>query len=277
MQTNGVRLHVVDAGPPDGPLVVLLHGFPEFWYGWRHQIGGLASAGYRVWAPDQRGYNTSDKPAGAASYGVELLAADVVGLIDAAGREKVFVCGHDWGGVVAWRLAAVHPDRVERLVVINAPHGAVFGRHLRRNAAQMRRSWYVFFFQLSAVPEALLRLGDGHLLARALTRSSRPGTFGDEELARYREAWRQPGALAGMLGWYRAAFRGRPRARADARIRVPTLLLWGARDGFLGRELAQPSIERCEDGRLVTIDDATHWVQHEEPERVNTLLKEFFV
>lgn len=272
---NGIRLHVVQAGPQDGPLVILLHGFPEFWYGWRAQIPFLAEAGYRVWAPDQRGYNLSDKPKGIASYNLDELAADVVGLIDAAGREKACLVGHDWGAAVTWWTAARYPERLERMVIINVPHGKVMQQHLRRNLAQLRKSWYIFFFQLPWLPEALARRRNWRQVSRVLLGSSRPGTFDPADMERYRHAWSQPGAYTAMVNWYRALVRKPPRPPASARISVPTLMLWGARDAFLGRELAQPSIELCDDGQLEFFEQATHWVQHEEPERVNGQILEF--
>lgn len=274
--TNGVRLHTVEAGPPDGPLLILLHGFPELWYGWRNQLEPFAAAGFRVLAPDQRGYNLSDKPRGVAAYGLDRLAGDVVGLIDEAGREKAYLVGHDWGGAVAWWTAITHPQRLERLALLNVPHPLVMRRALRRNRVQRRRSWYMFFFQLPWLPERFLRRHDFAKAAAALTRTSRPGAFAGADLGRYRAAWAQPGALTGMVNWYRAMVRAMPARPRSLRVRVPTLLIWGARDRFLGRELAQPSIELCDDGRLVFLEDATHWVQHEEPGLVNCLIADFF-
>ena len=270
--TNGVKLHVVQDGPKTGRLVILLHGFPEFWYGWRRQIPHLAAAGYRVWAPDQRGYNLSDKPVGIAAYTLDELAADVIGLIDAAGQEKACIVGHDWGASVAWWMAAKYPARVERMVVINVPHGSVIAKNLRRNFAQMRKSWYILFFQLPWLPEALAQLRNWNLLAQALRMSSRPGTFTDEDLEAYRQAWSQPRAYTSMLNWYRAVVQRHLTPPESPRITVPTLLIWGAQDRFLAREMAQQSIDLCDDGRLVFVEEATHWVQHEEAERVNELM-----
>lgn len=275
--TNGIHLHAVEAGPRDGPLVILLHGFPEFWYGWRHQIGALAAAGFRVLAPDQRGYNLSDKPKGVAAYNLDQLALDVVGLIDDAGRAKACVVGHDWGGAPAWWLGLKHADRIDRLAVLNTPHPAVMLRHLLTHPAQMAKSWYMFFFQLPWLPERRMRKDGWAIAAKALLHTSRPGTFTGEEIERYREAWAQPGAATAMIDWYRAAFRSRPRPPASDRVRVPTLLIWGAQDRFLKREMAQPSIDLCDTGRLVFFEEATHWVQHEEPDRVNPLIADFFL
>jgi pimeloyl-ACP methyl ester carboxylesterase len=274
--THGVRLHTVMAGPEEGPLVVLLHGFPELWYGWRHQIAPLAAAGFRVVVPDQRGYNLSDKPRGVRAYNLDHLALDIVGLLDTLGRETACIAGHDWGGAVAWWLGIKHGQRIERLALLNMPHLKVMNRHLWTSAAQLRKSAYIFLFQLPWLPERRLARQDWEVAARALQSTSRPGTFSDADLAVYRAAWSQPGALTAMLNWYRAALRARPRWPRDLRVHVPALLIWGTRDRFLGAEMAQPSIDLCDDGRLVLVDEATHWVQHEEPERVNDLLIDFF-
>jgi pimeloyl-ACP methyl ester carboxylesterase len=272
--TNGVRLHAVEAGPADGRLVILLHGFPEVWHGWHRQIEPLAAAGYRVLVPDQRGYNLSDKPRGIDPYRVDRLAGDVVGLIDAAGRERACVVGHDWGGAVAWWVGVTFPQRVERLALLNIPHPYVMRRHLLHNRAQRRKSWYIFFFQLPWLPELYLRRRDWAAGVRALTATSRPGTFTESDLAFYRQAWSQPGAVTTMIHWYRAALRRPPPRPASPRVKVPALLIWGTGDRFLGQEMARPSIELCDDGRLELLD-ASHWVQHEEPATVNRLLLEF--
>src|SRR5512143_2764172 len=215
ISSNGIRLHVAQAGPKDGPLVILLHGFPEFWYGWRHQIPYLAQAGYRVWAPDQRGYNLSDKPHGIAAYSLDRLAADAVGLIDAAGCERACLVGHDWGGGVAWWAAASYPERIERLVIINAPHGSVFRRAVQRNPIQMLRSWYFLFFQIPWLPEAFWRWSIRRPMQGRMTRN---GVFFDGDPELYRRAWSQPGALTAMINWYRAALRAQPRPRPSTRI-----------------------------------------------------------
>ena len=270
--TNGLRLHVVEAGLEGSPVVVLLHGFPEFWYGWRHQIGPLAAAGFHVLAPDQRGYNLSDKPQPVPAYNLDLLAEDVLGLLDQAGAAQAHVIGHDWGGAVAWWLALKHADRVGKLALLNIPHPQVMRRALRQSWTQRRRSAYMAFFQLPSLPEWSFRARCFALPARILRNSSRPGTFSEADLDLYREAWGQPGAVHAMLHWYRAGLRSRPEQPAGLRVRVPTLLLWGTGDEFLGREMAQPSIDLCDDGRLEFYEGATHWLHHEEPEWVNERL-----
>lgn len=274
IETNGIRLHVLQDGPADGQLVLLLHGFPDFSQGWIEQIRHLSAAGYRVWAPDQRGYNLSDKPPRVASYSLDELAADVVGLIDAAGERSAFVVAHDWGAAVAWWLASRHPDRISKLVVMNVPHPKVMSRHMR-TFEQLKKSWYMLFFQIPWLPERLLRARDWAAASLALTATSRRGTFSESDLAAYRQAWAQPNAMRSMINWYRAILRKPPDLSTDPRITVPTLLIWGARDTALGQEMAQPSIDLCDDGRLVVFDRATHWVHHEEPEAVNHLITEF--
>jgi len=275
VSTNGVRLHVVESGPEDGPPVILLHGFPEFWYGWRHQIGPLADAGFRVLAPDQRGYDASEKPAPVSAYALDTLANDVAGLIEATGRPRAAVVGHDWGGIVAWWVAVRRPELLERLAVLNAPHPIAFRRYLRSSPRQLLKSWYAFYFQLPWLPEAMLRRRNWRPLMEALRRTSRPGTFTEADLESYRRAWSEPGAIIAMINWYRAAMRNPPRPPPDGRIHVPTLLIWGAKDTALDRGLTRPSIEQCDRGRLEVIEEATHWVQHEEPGRVNRLLLDF--
>lgn len=266
-------LNAVTAGPEDGPAVILLHGFPEFSYGWRKQIGPLVDAGFRVIAPDQRGYNESSKPPRVADYRVSELTADVIAIADQIGREKICLAGHDWGAAVAWSVGMRFPLRVEKLAILNVPHPAVMVKHLRSDLRQMLRSWYMLYFQIPRIPEALFAAFDFAGGVRALRDSSRPGTFTAEDFARYREAWRQPGALTAMINWYRALG---GQQEVDARVTVPTRILWGMQDRFLGAGMARESMNYCDHGELFEFPDATHWIQHEEPERVNRLLIEFF-
>lgn len=275
IQNGAVSLHLVEAGPADGPLAILLHGFPEFWYGWRRQIASLAAAGFRVVVPDQRGYNLSSKPAGVESYAMAHLVSDVVAIADQLGHERFFLAGHDWGAAVAWSVALQHPERVARLAILNVPHPSVMLRFLRTNRRQMRRSWYIFWFQVPKLPEMMFSARGFRAGTRALVGSSHAGTFSEDDLARYREAWSQPGALTAMIHWYRAVFRHRAKF-ADRTVRVPTRILWGERDAFLLREMAEASLRYCTDAELIRFPDATHWLQHEEAERVAEVLVEFF-
>jgi epoxide hydrolase 4 len=273
---NGaIELHAVAAGPPDGPVVVLLHGFPEFWYSWHSQIDPLTAAGFRVIVPDQRGYNKSSKPRGAAAYALSELTSDVLAVADQLGLERIFLVGHDWGAAVAWSVALLHPKRVAKLAILNVPHPSVMLRYLKSNRRQLRRSWYMFFFQLPFIPEAAFSAYNFRLGVRSLLRSSRPNTFSNEDLAQYRAAWSQPGALTGMINWYRAAFRHRGKF-PDTTVHVPTRILWGERDAFLLPDMAHDSLRYCDSAELYTFASASHWLQHEEPARVSELLIDFF-
>ncbi|WP_134500502.1 alpha/beta fold hydrolase [Microvirga pakistanensis] len=274
LQVDGITLHGVETGPKDGPLVILLHGFPEFWWAWRYQIEALARAGYRVLAPDQRGYNLSDKPQGRRAYDLDTLAQDVIGLSDALGYGTCSLVGHDWGGLAAWWTASRHPDRIERLVAINAPHPSVAGPYMRRHPSQMLRSSYIGFFQLPYLPEALFSAGDHRTLKRSLQRTSRAGTFSDQDLAEYERAWSRPGALTGMLNWYRA-LPLRPPRRPPGILAMPVLAIWGMRDRFLEFGLCEQSLALCAHGRALPLPRATHWVHLEEAEAVNAALIDF--
>jgi pimeloyl-ACP methyl ester carboxylesterase len=269
---NGITLEGVEGGPPDGPLCILLHGFPEFWWGWRHQLGCLAEAGYRVLAPDQRGYRRSSKPRSIADYRLDLLADDIVGLIESVGRDSAHLVGHDWGGIVAWWTAIRYPDRILRLVVLNAPHPDAIGSYLRRHPAQLARSAYAGFFQLPVLPEVFLRAGNFAALRRAMRNSSRPGTFSEVDLDEYANAWREPSALTGMLNWYRALRHGQ---RAGGVVRAKTLVLWGEDDAFLETGLAEASIGLCADGALQRLSGVSHWLHLEEPDAVNRAILGF--
>jgi pimeloyl-ACP methyl ester carboxylesterase len=267
---NGVDLHVVAAGDPDDPLVVLLHGFPEFWYEWREYVAPLVAAGYRVLVPDQRGYNRSDKPDGTSAYRIRKLSRDVVKLIDTEDRESAHVVGHDWGAAVAWDLALRFPEAIERLGIVNVPHPTVMERELRSNLTQLRKSWYMFFVQLPRLPEWAFRRDDYASLVTALE-ESRPGTFDETDVDRYRSAWSHDGALTAMLNWYRALFRHRDSPPSN-RVQPATLIIWGENDQALVPELAPKSLDYCENGRLERFPNATHWVVHEYPDEVAELL-----
>ena len=276
IETNGIRLHTVFAGPQSGVPVILLHGFPENWRCWIHQIPTLADAGFRVIIPDQRGYNLSDKPKGIKNYRIDELVKDVIGLIDTLEYQKVNLVGHDWGAAVAWYLAYQHPDRLQRLGILNVPHPLVFRRFITRDFEQMRRSWYAFFFQLPWLPEMGMRAGDWRGAVRALRGSGKIHTFTNEEIENYKEAWSQPGAITAMINWYRAV-RYQTKLPREMLIKVPTLVMWGAKDAALTYRMARPSIDHCVDGKLIFFPDATHWVQHEAAEEVNHYIIEFLL
>jgi pimeloyl-ACP methyl ester carboxylesterase len=274
--TNGVRLHYVTQG--DGPLLVLLHGFPEFWYSWRHQIPVLAKH-FTVVAPDLRGYNESDKPVGVSNYRVDLLTADVMGLIRAFGQEQAVIVGHDWGGGIAWAFAADYQPATERLIVLNCPHPGPFQKHLRSNWRQLRRSWYMFFFQIPLLPEFGLRVSARRFVEQAFRGMAiRKEAFPDEELKKYAEAIRKPGAATAAINYYRAAFRETLRngERHFAKISCPTLLIWGEEDIALGKELTYDMEPYFTNRFEITyVPRCSHWVQQEQPDLVNQYMLEF--
>ncbi|MBN8657477.1 MAG: alpha/beta hydrolase [Anaerolineae bacterium] len=279
IEVNGVKLHVVTDGPEGGTPVILLHGFPEFHYGWRGQIPALAEAGFRVIAPDQRGYNLSDKPKGVSAYNVDTLAKDVVGLFDHFGIQKARLVGHDWGAVVAWTVALNHPERLEKLTILNVPHPDVMRRFILEDKQQRKNSWYVFFFQIPFFVEWMLSKENFRNMARMLVGSGRKSTFTRSDIEAYKKAWSQPGALTAMLNWYRSIFRGSLKyvfkKIPTRRVSVPTRILWGMKDVALSHEMAKPSAELCDDGELIFFEKATHWVQHDEADAVNKNLIEF--
>ena len=272
---NGIGLHIAEAGSTEGELLFLLHGFPEFWYGWRNHIGRFAAAGFRVVVPDQRGYNLSDKPKGVAAYGLDQACADIVGLADGFGRRTFSVIGHDWGAAVGWWMASRHADRIKRLAALSAPHPAVWYHAMRNNPVQRRKSRYVRLFGLPYLPELLLRQGNFRALSTSFKDVIRPDAFTADDLSRYRAAWSQPGAITSMINWYRALLRKQMPPSEQFRVRVPTLVIWGTQDAFAERELAEISTRLCDNARVVYLERATHWVQHDEPERVGDLLLEF--
>lgn len=279
--TNGVKLHTMLDGDPNGEPIIFLHGFPDFWYGWHHQIPFFVEQGYRVIVPDQRGYNLSDKPSDVSDYRISILANDIKGLIEALGYERVHLVGHDWGAAVAWWVATMYPHLLKTLNILNVPHPTVMRKQLLGgNLTQLSKSWYMFFFQIPFVPEALTALGGYQRFSDILKQTSNPGSFTDADLARYREAWSHPGAMTAMINWYRALFRSTSDARSEApsargKIQVPTLILWGEKDKFLGTDLARESLRVVENGELVFFPKSTHWIQHDEPNDVNTYLLEF--
>jgi pimeloyl-ACP methyl ester carboxylesterase len=277
INVNGLQLHTVTAGPRDGKLIVLLHGFPENWYTWRNQIRPLVDAGYRVAVPDQRGYNLSAKPVGVHNYRLDALASDVRELIRSLERDQAIVVGHDCGGGVAWQLAMDYPEVVEKLIIINAPHLAAFRREIRENPAQQQKSWYMAAFQLPWLPELLL----GQSPLATADRFFRKGAVNQEAYSSYdlhglAVSMSQPGALTAMLNWYRAAFRDWSSLQT-CQIDTPTLLIWAEQDIALGKSLTYGLDQWVTHLKIHYIPNCGHWVQNEAPAEVNAQLLEFIV
>ena len=268
-EVDGVELHVVAAGDPADPLVVLLHGFPDFWYGWRHQIPALVEAGYRVLVPDQRGYNLSDKPEGLDSYRMGRLSADIADLIASTGRESAHVVGHDFGGFVAWNVALRNPSLVDRLGILNVPHPTVYRSTVRSSLEQIFRSWYVWFYQVPKIPEWLLERNDMANMVASLEVTSNAETFDEETIARYREAWAHTG-ITPRVNWYRGFWRS--DGPDTETVGQPTLICWGEDDIALVPTMAERSLNYCERGRLQMFPESSHWVQHDEREAVTEAL-----
>ncbi len=279
IDAGGRRFEVHTAGDDaSSRLALLLHGFPEHAISWRHQLPMLASLGYRVWAPNQRGYGRSHRPPEIADYSLANLVDDVGVLIDASGAKQVTLFGHDWGGGVAWAAALTHVrPQIERLVVMNLPHPRKFAEGLRGNWRQRLRSWYVLFFQIPRLPEWLLGRNNAQLIANAFAQGSgRPELFQEDVLEIYRENALQPGALTAMINWYRAAFRGRnemsERFLGEAVLDIPTLMVWGENDPALGKELTYGTEDLVEDFTIRYLP-TSHWVNQEAPEEVNRIVE----
>lgn len=275
VHANGIRFEVDVMGQSDR-LALCLHGFPENRYSWRHQLPLLAELGYEAWAPDLRGYGGTDKPTQVRDYAIDVLVEDVAALIDASGKKSVTILAHDWGGVVAWEFMARRLRPVERFVPMNIPHPRAMAKHLRRPfGKQIRRSWYVFLFQLPWLPEWFLSRHDYRAIGGAFASMAvDKSRFPKEVLDHYAKEAKRPGALFGMLAYYRAAFR-HPSSARQLPIQPPTMLVWGEEDTALGRELAIDSMRYLENGILRWVPRCSHWVQQEAPERVNTLLRAF--
>jgi pimeloyl-ACP methyl ester carboxylesterase len=199
------------------------------------------------------------------------LVVDILGLADGLGHQRFHLAGHDFGAMVGWNLAIRYPERLKRLAIANVPHPAVMGHYLRTHPSQMLKSWYAFFFQLPGLPERVVRVNNWQFLLSAM-----PDDFTEKERDRYREAWSQPDAMTSMINWYRTSMRQSRKSTAPSKIRVPTLVLWGQQDAHISYEMAPLSVDLCEDGRLVTFEDATHWVMHDKPGEVSQLLIEHF-
>ncbi len=265
-EVNGIRMHYVEAG--SGELVVLLHGFPEFWYSWRHQIAALAPH-YRVVAPDLRGYNETEKK---HPYDTRTLQEDVIALVHHLGEERAHIVAHDWGGAIAWLLAIEHPEVVRTLTVCNIPHPALFQKKILRSPRQLARSWYMAFFQIPLLPQRFVAARDYRVLAKNLINDCRPGTFTRDDMRMFLAAWRRQG-LDGGINWYRALFRHPRRLPNPApRVMAPTLLIWGEDDVALGKELTYGTEEYVEQLVVHYLPHTSHWVQQEEPAAVNRLL-----
>lgn len=275
---NGINIHYVEKG--EGDLVILLHGFPEFWYSWKDQIPELSEK-FRVVAPDLRGYNLSDKPKKVADYKMETLAKDIVALIKHLGEQKAYIVSHDWGGAIGWYLGMHYPEHVNKLIVLNAPHPGLIYPYIRSSFKQKMKSWYMLYFQVPVIPETFLKWGLGPILKFTLRGwSYRKEAFSPEILAKYKEAFRKKGACKATINYYRASYRGRKQLEKHCKrpITVPTRVIWGENDKALSKDMT-PAFAGAVTAPydIHYIKDCSHWVQQDHPEKVNRLIEEFFL
>jgi pimeloyl-ACP methyl ester carboxylesterase len=274
VRANGIDFNVAVAGSGE-QLALCLHGFPESSFSWRYQMPLLEKLGYRVWAPDLRGYGLSSRPMGIDAYAMETLEEDVAALIEASGAKEIVLVGHDWGALIAWHYAMFGRIPISKLIIMNVPHPALAQKGLL-TLRQLKKSWYIFFFQLPRIPEwALGRNGCAAIAQAFRGMAVDKSRFPDEVLKVYQNAAAQPGALTAMLNYYRALIRGlgRARNRGTPRIEVPTLMIWGEVDSALGKELTYGTDEYVADLTLRYLPDVSHWVQQEAPETVNGMIE----
>ena len=270
--TNGVNLHYVTQG--SGPLMLMLHGFPEFWYSWRYQIPEFAK-NFKVVAPDLRGYNDSDKPQEQSAYVMTELVRDVEGIIRGLGYEKCVLVAHDWGGGIAWSFAYAYPQMVERLIIMNCPHFRKFSEGLR-TPQQLLRSWYMFFFQLPVIPELFLQAQDYQFIENAFKGMAiNKSAFSKEDIDAYKNAAAKRGALTATINYYRNIFSSQILNTNWSILEVPTLMIWGEEDTALGKELTYGTEAYVENFQIKYIPNCSHWVQQEQPELVNQYMREF--
>ncbi|MBD1995876.1 alpha/beta hydrolase [Leptolyngbya sp. FACHB-541] len=270
--SNGIRLHYVTQG--EGPLMLMLHGFPEFWYSWRKQIPEFAQD-YKVVALDLRGYNDSEKPTDQSAYVMSEFIKDIEGVIRGLGYDRCVLVGHDWGGAIAWNFAYAHPELVEKLIILNLPHPAKFAEGLR-TPQQLLRSSYIFFFQIPWLPELLVQASGYQIVTAALTGMAvNKSAFSDADLAAYKEAAAKPGALTAMINYYRNPFQQGIVNQEWGVLDVPTLMIWGENDTALGKELTYGTEAYVRDFQIRYIPDCSHWVQQERPDLVNQYIREY--
>ena len=271
IDANGLTFEVATCGTGER-LALCLHGFPETAFSWRHQLPMLAALGYRVWAPNLRGYGNSSRPPGIKNYAMQHLRADIAGLIDAARADEVILIAHDWGGAIAWDFALRQLRPLSRLVILNMPHPVIFARAVRR-WPQLRRSWYILFFQLPWLPEWLLSRNNARWIARAFRDMAQDKSrFSEEVLAEFRDNAAQPGALTAMLNYYRAALRYAELPDPMPHLDTPTLMIWGEEDRALGKELTLGTEALVTEFTLRYLPHVSHWVQQEAPDQVNAIL-----
>jgi pimeloyl-ACP methyl ester carboxylesterase len=280
---NGITLHYAACG--EGPLILFIHGFPEFWYEWKEQLAEFGRDHLAV-APDMRGYNLSSRPAEVSAYKPKHLVEDLRLLLDHLNTDRCVMVAHDWGGAIAWNFAVQHPNRLERLVIVNAPHPVTFSRELRNDPQQQRASAYMNLFRSDKAERVLSEDNHARLTRMTLDAwAANGGAASRQDRQAYLEAWSRPGALTGALNYYRASPLHPPEAAgaplppkldpAGFHVRVPTLVIWGERDEALLTGNLDGLEDMVDDLRVERIADGSHWIVHEQPGRVNSLIRSF--
>ncbi|PKA17726.1 alpha/beta fold hydrolase [Leptospira haakeii] len=277
IDANGQKFFLLESGPKDGKPLLLLHGFPEFSYAWKNQIGYFAELGYLVIAPDQRGYARSSKPKSISDYGLDILSEDIISILDTYGISKTDIIAHDWGGAVAYWTLSKFPERFRKACILNVPHPTIMKRKIISDKAQRKKSMYILFFRIPWLPEFLLSRLNFRKLERSLTKTSMKGAFSPEEISLYKEVWAIPGCIKSMLHWYRAAVKNPPKLIRTRKIKIPTRIFWGEKDRFLAKEMAEETLELFSDASVRFFSKGTHWIHHEIPEILNPELASFLL
>lgn len=270
------KLHYKFAGNSSNETIIFLHGFPEFWYSWRKQLDHFSEK-YHVVAPDMRGYNKSLKPKRVEDYKIDSISKDIIELLKHLGKEKVILAGHDWGAAIAWHLALLHEEQFSKVIILNVPHPYVFRKKLFTNIRQFSKSWYIFFFQLPFLPHRILGKSNFQRGTEMLVSSSQEGSFTEEDLEKYKAAWANENSMKYMIMWYKAMLRysWNMSQYRNKKVNIPLKIIWGKNDIALVPEMANESLQYCEQGELTYLEEATHWVQHDEPKKVIQLMEEF--
>lgn len=269
---NHISINVVTAGPVDGKMILLLHGFPESAESWMAQIKYFADLGHFVVAPDQRGYNETSAPNSIKDYLLDTLAQDMLVLVKHFKKEKVFIVAHDWGALVGWYLITFFPENFEKAVIVSAPHWNIFKKYLLTHPLQIIKSWYIFFIQLPVLPELVFSLNSYSVLLSMLKKSN----FPDDMALPLKQSLIKHKKLRFMFNWYRA-MRYLKTKNMKTKIPVPTLIIWGEKDSYCLSEMAWLCRNYCDDSKVVILKDVGHWPHHQRPDEFNSLVEAYFI
>lgn len=275
IQAGGIRLNVITAGPKGGPPVVLLHGFPERALSWRDYIELLANHGFFVIAPEQRGYGHSERPGKVSDYRMECLSLDIVHVMNHYQIKKANLIGHDWGCAVGWFLITIYPERFNKALLLSSPHWEVFRKHLLLNPSQALKSWYMFAIQFPKLPELFISAHNFKFFGEAIKKSAFNAPYPESELVALKKEWKEKSSMTFMLNWYRAMKDLKEKSPKE-KISVPVTLVWGARDPFLQKKMAEDSLALCEKGQFILLENTGHWPHHENKIELSTLMLSLF-